>query len=149
MENCNNCSNSSTTSSALTVLLNLYRAVVHFHKNFDGISIRYRGSEIDLRKKKVIASPVSRMASSKHQSEVDLQKKKSHCVSTSQMLVHIAVYMDLYLTLTQPCSACKPIFKVHRCPWPTRLTCCGPLMHYNTKLWPTRLTCCGPPVEKH
>ena len=36
------------------------------------------------------------------------------------MAVHMTSVSQHYL-------ACKPIFKVHRRPWPTRFKCCGPL----------------------
>ena len=46
--------------------------------------------------KKVIVSPLSRMASSQHGSKND--RKKSHCDSSSQMLVRVAVRMDQYFS---------------------------------------------------
>ena len=85
--------------------------------------MRYHGSEVDM-EKKVIASPVLRMASSQDESEVDLQRKKKVTAS----LVHRcwSLWLIIWTSISQPYSACKPIFKTHRGLWPTWLMCYGP-----------------------
>ena len=48
------------------MVLNLFRAMAHFHYNVTVISIIYDGDEVDLQKKGVTAAPVTRMASTLH-----------------------------------------------------------------------------------
>ena len=126
--------------------------MAHFHKNFDvtvtingtGYSVRIHNSEVDLRKKKVIATPEPRLARSKHGREVDLRKKKSlpfqfpeRSLQFTRAGLNECPFGPALLNIIQ-----------HSNPFSKYTEVRGPLEHYNNKLWPTRLTCCGPPVEK-
>ena len=41
-----------------------------------------------------------------------------------------SIWLFIWTVIPQPYSACKPIFKVRKRPWPTQLTCCSPLMSH-------------------
>ena len=70
---------------------------------------------------------------------VKLISKKKNKYKVIAPLVHKCWSVSLFIwaSISQPHSACKPIFKVYRRLWPTRLACCGPLMGH------------GLPVENH
>ena len=92
------------------MVLNLFCAVAHFHKNFrckdcnvSRISVRYYGSEVKSSKKNVIVSPAPRLAITRQGIEVDIRKIKNHrCWS---------VWLFMWPSFFQPYSICKLILK--------------------------------------
>ena len=92
-------------------------------------------------KEKVITSPVPRIACSHHGSEVDFPKK-DHCVSSSQMLVRMAVRMDQHFSTlfgmqthfqSTQTSVVHPTYVL----WPSNALQYQAVAHPTYMLWPT------------